>query len=168
MTVSPQPTLILTSSSPIVCAGASVTFTVAGASSYSWHTGSANTANTLQINVSTLTTFSVTGTDMNGCSAIASITQSVTNCTNIKQVAQNNFNVNLFPNPNSGKFVIESDAFQTASDRVIILNALGAKVFESKLQGNQVSIDANLAKGLYHCQILRDQKVLYTRKMIVE
>jgi Galactose oxidase, central domain/Secretion system C-terminal sorting domain len=75
ITVNPLPT-ILTSSSPAICVGDSAVLNASGASTYSWSpctnlnpcTGSAVTAFPADS-----ITYTVTGTDVNGCSATATI-----------------------------------------------------------------------------------------------
>jgi len=64
--VNPLPTVLINSGNPVaVCNGQSVTLSASGANTYSWNTG----ANTASINVSpaTNTSYTVTGTDVNGC-----------------------------------------------------------------------------------------------------
>lgn len=66
VSVVPTPTLSISSNpSGTVCAGATVTLSVSGASTYSWSTGS--TAGTTQVSPSSTTTYSVIGTNP-GCS----------------------------------------------------------------------------------------------------
>lgn len=70
--VNPLPTVAVTPGSATdFCAGGNVTLTAtAGLSSYSWNTTPVQT--TQSINVNSLATYSVTGTDANGCSNVAS------------------------------------------------------------------------------------------------
>jgi hypothetical protein len=65
----------VTVNSPTMCVGNSATLTATGASTYSWNTG----ATTASINVSpsVTTTYTVTGTDGNGCSKLATSTVAV-------------------------------------------------------------------------------------------
>jgi gliding motility-associated-like protein len=60
------------SPSASVCAGSSSTLAASGVSSYTWNTGSNNTS--IVITPSITTTYSVNGTDLNGCAASNSIT----------------------------------------------------------------------------------------------
>ena len=70
--VNPLPTI--TVNSPTICGGTSATLTASGASSYSWNTSS--TSNPLTVSPTSTTSYTVTGTDANGCtnSAIAVVT----------------------------------------------------------------------------------------------
>ena len=73
VTVNPLPILSLAGNSYSVCNGVSQTFTVSGASNYTW-TPSVTLINpnsaTPTANTNTTTTYSVTGTDANGCSSV--------------------------------------------------------------------------------------------------
>jgi len=73
-TVNPLPTISISASSTSICAGDSVTLTASGGTSYLW--GGGQTANPLTVTPGATTTFSVTGTDANGCQNTA--TQQIT------------------------------------------------------------------------------------------
>ncbi|HEX7415048.1 MAG TPA: gliding motility-associated C-terminal domain-containing protein, partial [Bacteroidia bacterium] len=75
ITVNSLPTVNINPSSLAVCTGNSATLTAIGAQTYTWDSGS--TANPLLVNPTTNpTTYTVTGTDANGC--IGTATQSIT------------------------------------------------------------------------------------------
>jgi hypothetical protein len=81
VTVAPAPSLVGPSSAT-VCEGTSHTFTVSGASGYLWST--AATTNTLNVMPSVSTSYTITGTGSNGCSASAIVTLVVdTTCTDV-------------------------------------------------------------------------------------
>ena len=73
-TVNPLPTISISASSTSICAGDSVTLTASGGTSYLW--GGGQTANPLTVTPGATTTYSVTGTDVNGCQNTA--TQQIT------------------------------------------------------------------------------------------
>ena len=74
VTVNPLPTVAITADGPTaLCQGATVTLTASGAASYLWSPGGETTA---AITVNAAGTYSVVGTDANGCKNSAS--QSVT------------------------------------------------------------------------------------------
>jgi gliding motility-associated-like protein len=70
VTLHPDPVVSITPAQPVICEGASATLTASGANNYVW----SNNATTASITVSPIssTTYSVTGTDANGCTAAAS------------------------------------------------------------------------------------------------
>lgn len=74
LTVNELPTV--TANGPnTACAGASITLTGDGANTYSWDNG---VTNNTAFNINNTTTYTVTGTDANGCENSASITVTVT------------------------------------------------------------------------------------------
>ncbi|MCE3278130.1 MAG: hypothetical protein K0S44_321 [Bacteroidetes bacterium] len=74
VTVNPLPTVAINSGNPVsVCNNSSVTLSASGATSYSWSTGS--TASNISVSPTSATTYTVTGTSSNGCTA--SITANV-------------------------------------------------------------------------------------------
>jgi hypothetical protein len=66
VTVNPLPTITVTPTTATVCAGSSITLTASGATSYVW-TGGPATANYTVTPTVNPTTYTVTGTDANGC-----------------------------------------------------------------------------------------------------
>jgi gliding motility-associated-like protein len=75
--VNPAPTVTITASQTQICPGQQATLTASGASTYTWNNGLGN-ANPVQVSPASTTTYSVTGTDVNGCSNTASVTITVT------------------------------------------------------------------------------------------
>lgn len=73
VTVNPLP--VITANSTSVCEGLSSTLTASGATSYVWSNGAVTAANT--ISPSNTTSYSVTGTDANGCSSTGTGTVTV-------------------------------------------------------------------------------------------
>lgn len=70
--VNPLPTITLSASNTTICAGSSSVLTAAGGSTYAWSMGLSGTVNTVY--PTTNTTYSITGTDGNGCVNSASAT----------------------------------------------------------------------------------------------
>ncbi len=80
VTVNPLPTVTATPGSFIICAGTNTTIAANGANTYVWTPGtdlSASTGTPVTFSGSVTTAYTVTGTDLNGCSADASLTISV-------------------------------------------------------------------------------------------
>ncbi len=63
------PVLSVTSSSTLVCSGSPVTLTASGASAYTWMPGGL-TGSSIMVNPDSTTTYTVTGTDSNGCTTL--------------------------------------------------------------------------------------------------
>ena len=80
VTVNPLPTVAVAPANPGICQGSSIACTASGANTYAWSppTGlSATTGTTVTANPAATTTYSVTGTDVNGCTNTTSFTVTV-------------------------------------------------------------------------------------------
>jgi hypothetical protein len=73
--VNPLPTVVISQSSPSVCANSALSFTATGAGQYLWSTGAIT--NTMVLTPASNTFVTVTGTDANGCYAKDSVGVSV-------------------------------------------------------------------------------------------
>ena len=78
---------------------------------------------------------------------------------NINSVIENNFeyDVNLYPNPNSGQFYIDLGNQYNDVD-IEIFDALGKRVYHSKDSGNDLKVNFNGSKGNYILSISSDDK----------
>lgn len=73
ITVNPFPTVLINNGNPVsVCNGSPVTLTGSGASTYLWDNSSTNTS--IVVNPVVPTSYSVTGTDVNGCEGSDTVT----------------------------------------------------------------------------------------------
>jgi len=143
VTVKPVPTLSITTSQNTICAGQAATINCTGAQSYSWNTG-AISPNIIVSPVNN-TGYVVTGFGLNGCSAVAMLTQRVADCTGLLE-EQKLIGFNLYPNPSNGLMTLQ----MSVPTRVIIFNALGSKVFENNFHEGSHSLDLRtLKKGIY-------------------
>ncbi len=123
-----------------------------GASTYTWST----TENTTDIVVTPTvqTTYTVDGTDANGCSNTTTITQDVSLCTGITSLV-NDASTNLYPNPNNGLFVIEL----TTTSKVTVTNALGQVVIVETFDAGKHSVNINNeSTGVYFVKVMTNNK----------
>ncbi|MCR9172979.1 MAG: gliding motility-associated C-terminal domain-containing protein [bacterium] len=76
VTVNPNPSVSITNgTSAAICAGESITLNASGATNYNWSTGQSGSS--LTVSPATLTNYTVTGTDANGCTNDAQIAVTV-------------------------------------------------------------------------------------------
>ncbi|MBN8701790.1 MAG: T9SS type A sorting domain-containing protein [Bacteroidetes bacterium] len=106
LTVNPSPSITVQASANTICQGKNFSATASGTTNYSWSTG-ANT-NSIQIQPSTSQTYTVTGTDANGCTADTAISVAV----------------NALPTITSA-----ASSYTTCSGALVILSANGASIF---------------------------------------
>ncbi len=84
--VNTSPTVIATATKTVVCSGESVTLTGTGASTYVWDN---NVINGVSFVPSATKTYTVTGTDANGCFKAASISVAINNIPTVQIVSSN-------------------------------------------------------------------------------
>ncbi len=143
--VNPSPTLSIVSSGSIICSGETTTLSALGAINYTWSNGisSSQVIETLFTPV----TFSVVGSDNNGCLNEATYAQGVDECTNLRHIEQFDSRISIYPNPSDGVIFIESE-----KDAILNLyNGLGQKIRLIKLDYSnnwRIKID-NLKSGVY-------------------
>jgi hypothetical protein len=162
--VNPLPVTTVLSSSSLICVGETATLTANGASSYVWSNGSVS--NTILVNPMASAFYTVSGTSTLNCSATASITQNVSECTAIQSENLNGDEFNVFPNPAVNEFVISFS--QELKVDVKVFNAIGSLVIENKEYVSNSGINiSQLAKGIYFVELLSG-KTKIIKKIIVE
>lgn len=130
-----------------ICLGASIALQANGASNYIWtpSTALSNIATAAtSANPTDTITYTVIGTDQNGCNGTANYTVNVVNCAGIEEANQVNFMVS--PNPTTGTIQISSESTSTI-DQVFVVNALGQKT-KVPFNNGSISLDA-FAAGVY-------------------
>ena len=136
-----------------ICEGEELTLNASGASNYTWSTG----ANTASINIAPITTitYSIIGTDANGCENTAFFTQAVDPCVGLQELPVKNEQHSVFPNPHDGLFYIET----SQSLGVSIYNSLGQLILQRKLNEgkNQINLNEH-ANGIYFIEINQNGK----------
>ncbi len=144
ISVNALPIVMATSSASTICIGESSTLSGSGALNYVW--SNAATTSSISVSPSTNTSYTVTGTDANGCQNSATVTQNVSECTSINEY-QNTNKVVVQPNPNNGEFTLTS---YTDGD-LKILNQLGqvVKTIKSLKKVSQHVSMNELPNGVY-------------------
>lgn len=162
LTVVARPELTVTASNAAPCVGEQVTVTVSGASTYSW-VSPTTTLSSFQIYLLNPTTFSVTGTDANGCKATATVAVNPDFCLVINESGIPR-GVAVYPNPSSGRV-----SFEAFSDTDLLLtNELGQeieRIYLSASNGYRGSVD-NLIPGIYFLKGENENSVVI-KKIIV-
>lgn len=163
--VNPNPSLVAITSNSILCLGQTVTVSVSGAMTYSWDNGASS--NSIVDSPTITTTYSVTGTDLNGCSNSTSLTQSVSTCTGLKSLTNNEISINIYPNPSNGFFSVQ---LSSVSENTIIevYTTLGQLILSQKITSENTVIDLkNCTSGLYYIKVT-EATISSTFKLIKE
>jgi len=153
VTVNPIPTLSVSSSEAIVCAGQSVVITVSGANTYTWNT-SENTSS-ITVTPSTTTNYTVTGTNGFGCNNQTTFMQNVSTCTGIESL-NNDLISGIYPNPSNGLFNITT----VNSLSIEVYDALGQLVKIENINSGTTTIDlSDKEKGLYFIKLKHNNNI---------
>lgn len=159
--ISPNSTVSATSSSSIICLGASVTLTGnTSASLYAWNTGATTLSVSVTPTTTTLYTFNA------ACSAgAASVTVVVNTCTGIDELTENQ--IRLFPNPSEGQVTIALNSTSLSeSFAVEIVDAIGKLVTSHKLNNETIINISNLDSGVYFFKIKKNNTLIKTSQII--
>lgn len=149
ITVNALPTVSATSNSTLLCVGQTASLSASGANTYTWSTTSNNTV--IAISPTTTTSYTLIGTDGNGCVNASLITQSVSACNGINQLTNSVSELNVYPNPFNNKLTIISN---DTNQSILIYNALGSVIYSSTIQNTKTEINlSNQATGIYYIKI---------------
>ena len=158
VSVLPQPNVTAAGTSTSMCVGETVTLQAGGASTYEWLSGSIYVQNAQAVvSPNTTTTFTLTGTDANGCTNTANITLSVNACTGLNTIS-NNSDLKVYPNPSKGEFTLE---LATSFDKTIeVVDFTGRLLQSNKTNSSKVNININnYANGIYYVKVLSNNTV---------
>ncbi|MCC6372185.1 MAG: T9SS type A sorting domain-containing protein [Bacteroidia bacterium] len=144
--VNPNPTITTVSSRTVICKNESATISASGANTYSWSTSASGPSVTVTSSLVTNLNIVVTGSNTQGCTSSATVTIKVNGCNGLAD-NETKSDILVYPNPNNGAFVIQSN---TAME-LMIVNELGQTVSNLSLnENNQFSISVPaLASGIY-------------------
>lgn len=148
ITVNALPVLTVTSSSSLICVGQTASLTVNGANTYTWNPGGPGIS--IAVSPTVTSTYTITGTDANGCNNTSIITQSVSGCVGIDKLGIDNTELKVFPNPTNGLLYIVG----IKDTKVDIYNAIGELVYSLVLSKDNNEIDLiNVNSGIYFIRI---------------
>ena len=149
-----------------ICVGEKATYTASGSSSYTWSNGS--TGSLINITPSTTATivYTLSSMGVNGCVAKKTITITVSKCTDLEEFEIGKTKLKIYPNPNSGEFIISSDQ----DIEFTLVNEIGQTIKQLSLTAkNERKIEIqNLANGIYfliekHSKQSAPYKIIVTR-----
>jgi hypothetical protein len=164
--VHPQAQITASASRINICRAETTTLSVTGANIYKW-TGAFSTSQsvfTFSTNFAIPHTFSVTGTDENGCTDADVVIVTVSSCVGLDEL-NNTSSFRIYPNPSQGNFIVEG----VIETKMQMLNQLGQVIRTIELkEANNFSVNVNeLATGIYFLTWTEGARN-YNQKVIVE
>ena len=165
LSITPLPTLTVTTSSDSVCIGNSVVLTATGnGTSYLWSSNAGSvTSSTVSVSPTANATYTVTAT-VNSCPVKQTITVIAKNCVGIQNVSQQDA-VSIYPNPATDKLFIQT----VKGGYLKIFNIAGQIVLEQKINlgSNEISLNS-LAPGAYEVNFNNGVQVTNTKVMLTK
>ena len=147
VTVNVNPLPIVSISEDLLIPNVSASLIASGALTYQWSNG--ESINYLTINPTISETYTVTGTDINGCVSVASYI--ITSPNNVKNKQINTFKI--YPNPANTEITLET--INSKESIVAICNIEGQKIIEQQFIIPKKTIDiSSLANGIYFIKVV--------------
>lgn len=138
-----------------------------GAYTYQWDAAAGNQTTAMATGLINNTTYSVTITDVNGCTSVSTVTVTIVGLSNIASLNT----LSVFPVPASTKVFVELDMNQIEEVSIRILNVTGQTVLTQNLgsiQSEKIELNtAQLAKGVYMINFNIGAENI-TKKLIIE
>lgn len=157
--VNPLPTVSVASTETLLCAGQTATLTASGASTYTW--SPVGSGNSIVVSPASTTSYTVNGTDPNGCGNKAIFTQSVSACTGIQQLNDRTAAITIYPNPVLADVTIQTDLGFIRANIYTVVGNLVKTVNTSSFQA------AELSPGVYFLEI-QTQEGIVTKRFVKE
>lgn len=144
---------VVTANTSTICAGASASLTATGSNTLLWNTSS--TSSVIVVSPTITTNYSVTANFTTGCVGTSTTAIQVVNCTGINENKNNQSVFSIYPNPNNGNFIINTDTKGFYS----ILNMQGqvVKTFEIKEFTTLLNV-SELNPGIYYLNFKHSSK----------
>jgi hypothetical protein len=146
ITVFNNPTVSILATKTVVCkSDPAITLTGTGAVTYTWSTNA--TSLTISVKPQVTTTYTVSGTDANGCKNTAAKQIVVNTCNSVGELSGAEKGLSVYPNPSNGVFEVKSETDLDLS----IVNELGQVIRTIKLsaQNNHTVQVDDLTNGVY-------------------
>lgn len=154
ISVVPTPTVSASSSAPSqMCQGETQMLTGTGnVITYEWSSPTLFIQSQVAlISPMETTTYTLTGTDANGCTGRTTFVQNVDACTGISKYTSAN-GIKIYPNPSAGLFTVELNS--GSSKTVEVTDISGRVVFNASTNDQRVSVNiGNLANGIYYVKV---------------
>jgi hypothetical protein len=151
--VNPLPNVSGVTDRPEICKGESATLSGSGASTYQWAANSLFVAGqSAVVSPNQTTTYSLTGTDANGCSKMTTISQIVQECVGMQEMTTTLAGVRVYPNPTGGVFTIELN--NGADKNIQVLDVTGRVILNNVSKSDRIDVNINnLSNGIYYVKI---------------
>ena len=167
VTVDQLPVVTVTGPTSI-CNGQTTTLCVNSGVSWLWMPGNITTMCAVVSPAST-TTYTVTVTDANGCSAATTHVLTVITCTTGAEENYFSDQVELFPNPFSEYVTVRIQDARLLPCEMKIYNLLGTEVKRTGIESSEIKIYRdNLPSGIYFYKLSQKERTVANGKIIIK
>lgn len=160
VSVNPLPVVTINSSAQgnLVCAEDETELTGTGAITYQWSSPTSLTyGNPALVSPNTSATYTLVGTDANGCQGTSTYQLNVTECVGLKDVSTTASGIKLYPNPSKGEFIIEIQDKMVHAIEVSDLS--GRRLYSTSSNQDKISVDlSSFANGVYYVKVSSDKQ----------
>lgn len=152
ITVNQLPNITVTGNT-LICAGSPANLTASGAGSFVWKSASLYLqANPISVSPNTTTSYTVSGTDANECKNSSIVVVAVDPCTGIQSVGSANGALAVYPNPNTGKFTVNTGNTLAKTIEVIDVTGRVVSTLNTDADSAQLNI-SELSSGVYYVKV---------------
>lgn len=161
VTIYQNPTVTAVPSRTQICRNETTNINCAGAVTYTLNTGSSGSV--IPVNPTSNTTYTVVGTDQNGCTGTTTVQVRTSTCFGIDEIGSQGL-VSIYPNPSNGLVIMKGEA----DYKVSIINELGQLIRTFDLNasnGHSIQLQ-DLAAGIYFVTA-ENTDGKYTERLII-
>ena len=136
-----------------MCEEDETTLTGFGAVSYQWTSNSGVfIGSPIPVSPNSTITYTLIGTDANGCSNTTTYELNVTSCVGLKNVTKTASGISVYPNPNNGAFTVE--VVKGSLHSVELTDVTGRLILAKNSVDSKVSFDlSNYSNGIYYVKV---------------
>ncbi len=149
VTLNLLPVISVSISASVICEGEPVVLSASGAQTYSWVGVAAGSSATVTPAVSYV--YTVSGTDANLCTGLATASVTVSICTGISQTHSNQPVYRVYPNPANGLIMVSGLEY---NQEILVHNAMGQLIIKTTVVTDETTIDlSGEASGVYFISV---------------
>lgn len=169
-----SPSLVLVEDTITVCEQDPATFTVSGASTYTWSNGGGNNATATYSNLIGTTIYTVSGSSQYGACVVSNTVALINvSCVGIVEIAGTDVRFNVFPNPAVDNIILKLSSTKNMDVVIDIYDANGKLCYSQSARFTKDKLEykadiSSLAKGIYSLKVTSKEGSSKAMKIVKE